>query len=84
MPQAPSHLNAELVRSLPDAGPVVMVNLVRFRATSADGDGTGWEAYLRYSRLTMPLIKARGGGVIWAGKGEGLAFGAVAGLGCGR
>lgn len=79
MPHAPSHLNAELVRSLPDAGPVVMVNLVRFRATSADGDGTGWDAYLRYSRLTMPLIKARGGSVVWAGKGEGLAFGHVAG-----
>lgn len=71
----PQELNEALVKSLPDEGPVVMVNLVRFKDRSADGDGSGWDAYLRYSNLTMPLIKARGGTVIWAGKGEGLAYG---------
>jgi len=71
----PKHLNEALIRSLPDQGPVVMVNLVRFRKRAADGTGTGWDAYLRYSELTMPLITARGGTVLWAGKGEGAAFG---------
>ncbi len=71
----PDVLNEDFVQSLPDAGPVVMVNLVRFRAASADGDGSGWDAYLRYSRLTAPLIKARGGTVLWAGNVEGAAFG---------
>ncbi|TAK45292.1 MAG: DUF1330 domain-containing protein [Betaproteobacteria bacterium] len=71
----PKHLNEALVRSLPDQGPVTMVNLVRFRRRSADGTGTGWDAYLRYSTATMPLIKARGGTVLWAGNAEGLAFG---------
>ena len=75
----PAELNADLLKGLPDAGPVVMVNLVRFNEFSADGDGSGWDAYLRYSRLTMPLIKARGGGVVWAGRGEGFAFGAAGG-----
>jgi uncharacterized protein (DUF1330 family) len=74
----PNDLNETLVRNLPDEGPVVMVNMLRFREASADGDGTGWDAYLRYSRMVMPLIKARGGRVVWAGHGEGVAFGNAA------
>ena len=71
----PKHLNDALVRSLPDKGPVVMVNLVRFRKRAADGSGSGWDAYLRYSEMTMPLIKGQGGTVLWAGKAEGTAYG---------
>lgn len=59
-------MNEALVRALPDHGPVVMVNLVRFRDRAE---------YQRYSELTMPLIKARGGTVLWAGNAEGAAFG---------
>ena len=62
----PKEANAELIGSLPDAGPVVMVNLLRLRDRAA---------YKRYSELTMPLIKARGGTVLWAGNGEAVAFG---------
>ena len=62
----PKEVNAELIASLPDTGPVVMVNLLRLRDRAA---------YKRYSRLTMPLIKARGGTVLWAGDGEAVAYG---------
>ncbi len=62
----PKEINAELIGNLPDAGPVVMVNLLRLRDRAA---------YKRYSELAMPLIKARGGTVLWAGKGEAVAFG---------
>ena len=62
----PKEINAELIASLPDAGPVVMVNLLRLRDRAA---------YKRYSELAMPLIKARGGTVLWAGDGEAVAFG---------
>jgi uncharacterized protein (DUF1330 family) len=62
----PKEINAELIASLPDAGPVVMVNLLRLRDRAA---------YKRYSELAMPLIKARGGTVLWAGNGEAVAFG---------
>ena len=75
MKSKPKHLNEAFVRSLPDDGPVVMVNLVRFRKRAADGSGTGWDAYLRYSEATMPLIKARGGTVLWAGDAKGAAYG---------
>lgn len=72
---APKALNEALIRSLPDKGPVVMVNLVRLRAQSADGNGTGWDAYLRYSQGVSPLLKARGATVLWAGNSEGVSFG---------
>ena len=62
----PTEINTELIASLPDTGPVVMVNMLRLRDRAA---------YKRYSELTMPLIKARGGTVLWAGNGEAVAFG---------
>jgi len=71
----PKELNEAFVRDLPDHGPVVMVNLVKFHDRATDGSGTGWEAYVRYSEPTMGLIKARGGTVLWAGNVEGAAYG---------
>lgn len=69
------HLNGEALRALPDGAPVVMLNLMRFREHSLDGNGSGWDAYLRYSALTIKLIKARGGTIIWTGDCETVAFG---------
>src|ERR1700680_5320836 len=60
-------LNIEGLKQLEHRGPVVMVNLMRFRERSLDGDGSGWDAYLRYSALTVPMIKARGGTLLWTG-----------------
>lgn len=74
---AVARLNIDALRALPQDEPVVMVNLMRFRARSLDGDGTGWDAYLRYSKATSPLIKARGGTIIWAGKADATAVGDV-------
>lgn len=68
-------LNDEALRALPDDAPVVMLNLMRFRETSLDGDGSGWDAYLRYSRLSIRLIKAQGGTIIWTGDAEAVALG---------
>jgi len=59
--------------------PVVMVNLMRFRERSLDGDGSGWDAYLRYSALTVPMIKARGGTLLWTGDARVVALGFEAG-----
>ena len=66
---------AELDREMP----VVMVNLMRFRERSLDGDGSGWDAYLRYSALTVPMIKARGGTLLWTGDAKAVALGQAAG-----
>ncbi len=74
----PKTLQKDFLAGLPDAGPVVMVNLVRFRERSLDGNGTGWDAYSRYSKGDMPLLKKVGGTVLWAGHIEGMALGDVA------
>ena len=75
MTSGPKELNEAFVRTLPDNGPVTMVNLVRFRERSADGDGTGWDAYTRYSAAIPALLRGVGGVILWAGKAEGAAYG---------
>jgi len=68
-------LNIEGLKALEHQGPVVMVNLMRFRERSLDGNGSGWDAYLRYSALTVPIIKARGGTLLWTGEAKAVALG---------
>jgi len=72
----PLHLDA-VARLDPDA-PVVMLNLMKFRARSLDGNGTGWDAYRRYSAHTVELLKARGATIVWAGDVRGVALGSDA------
>lgn len=69
------NLNVQALEALADEGPVTMLNLMRFRERSLDGKGSGWDAYLRYSALSIKLIKAQGGTIIWTGKAEALALG---------
>jgi uncharacterized protein (DUF1330 family) len=68
-------LNIEDLKALDQQGPVVMVNLMRFHERSLDGDGSGWDAYRRYSALTVPMIKARGGTLLWTGDAKAVALG---------
>src|SRR3954463_10911715 len=72
-------LNIEGLNELDQAAPLVMLNLMRFRERSLDGDGSGWDAYLRYSALTVPMIKARGGTLLWTGNPLAVALGAEEG-----
>ena len=70
-------LNVRGLKELEHRGAVVMVNLMRFRERSLDDDGSGWDAYLRYSALTVPMIKARGGTLLWTGDARAVALGAA-------
>ena len=69
----PLHLDA--VAGLDPDQPVVMLNLMKFHARSLDGDGSGWDAYRRYSQHTVKLLKARGATIVWAGDVRGVALG---------
>ena len=69
-------LQIDAVQGLDPDAPVTMLNLMKFRTRSLDGDGTGWDAYLRYSAHTAPLFKARGGTIVWAGGVKTVALGA--------
>jgi uncharacterized protein (DUF1330 family) len=51
-----------------DEGPVVMINLLKFRQGSLDGDGTGAQAYARYGELAGPFVERHGGRLIWQGQ----------------
>jgi uncharacterized protein (DUF1330 family) len=68
-------LNVEGLERLDRHAPVVMLNLMRFHTRSGDGDGSGWDAYLRYSAVTVPMIKARGGTLLWTGDAKAVALG---------
>jgi uncharacterized protein (DUF1330 family) len=72
-------LNIRGLDALERDKPVVMLNLMRFYERSRDGDGSGWDAYLRYSALTVPMIKARGGTLLWTGNAKAVALGAAHG-----
>ena len=62
-----STFNLEQLEKSDDDGPVTMLNLVKYRERAADGDGTGREAYQRYTQKAGEYVKARGGRVLWAG-----------------
>lgn len=70
-----NRLNVEGLSALKQCDPVVMINLMRFRKKALDGHGSGWDAYLRYSALTVPMIKARGGTLLWTGGATAVALG---------
>jgi hypothetical protein len=72
-------LNVRGLAELDQYAPVVMLNLMRFRERSLDGNGSGWDAYLRYSALTVPMIKARGGTLLWTGDAKTVALGSQEG-----
>ncbi len=74
-PATVEHLNIEALSALPDDAPVTMLNLMRFRDRSLDGNGSGWDAYLRYSALAIKSIKAHGGTITWTGMAEAVALG---------
>ena len=70
-----AHLNSDALEALPDDGPVTMLNLMHFRDRSRDGKGSGWDAYLRYSALSIKLIKSVGGTIVWTGEAQAVALG---------
>ncbi len=53
-----------------DGQPVVMVNLLRFRARAdAPHEGSsGEDAYRRYGDAMIPFVESKGGRVIWSGR----------------
>ena len=72
----PSRAAVEALAGLPDDGPVVMLNLLRFRELAAyPEDGrqppcTGREAYERYGRVAIRHVRAVGGEPVLRGLPE--------------
>ena len=64
----------DALKSHPKEGPVYMVNLVKYREKSLDGDGSGRDAYNRYAAVARPLLESLGAVIIWVGSVEHLAL----------
>lgn len=64
------------------SGPIVMVNLLKFKDRAAYKDGradnsSGREAYDRYAAEMLPFVLAHGGRVIFVGPVKSLVIGEV-------
>jgi uncharacterized protein (DUF1330 family) len=65
--------NAEQFKELAaadDSGPVVMLNLLKFKDHAAEGNGSGAAEYRRYGDAAVRMIEERGGRVLWQGRAE--------------
>jgi uncharacterized protein (DUF1330 family) len=59
----------------PDQGPVVMINLIKFRNGNAPEGVTGVEEYRRYGDTALEMIAQQGGRLLWAGTGDQVLIG---------
>jgi uncharacterized protein (DUF1330 family) len=58
----------QALAAAPDEGPVVMLNLLKFKHGQAD-------AYLRYGDAAIGMVEERGGRVLWSGRAEQVLIG---------
>ena len=68
----------EEFKKLPRDKPIMMLNLLAFRAQAAYEGGreaTGEEAYAAYSRESAPIFQRVGGEIIWRGQPEVMVIG---------
>ena len=57
-----------------DDGPVVMLNLLRFKEV-ATGGGSGAASYNRYGDSVVRMVEERGGQVLWSGRVDQVLIG---------
>ena len=56
-------------------GEVVMLNLLKFKERSDDGDGSGRDAYGRYGDAAIAMIEEQGGHIVWSGRARHVFIG---------
>ena len=57
----------DFIKNYPSNTPITMVNILKFKEKSGQGDESGRDAYLRYSKNMEFLVAKANGKVIWAG-----------------
>ena len=58
----------QALAAAPDEGPVVMLNLLKFKPG-------GEETYLRYGDAAKDMVEERGGRLLWSGRAEQVLIG---------
>ena len=74
----PEREQFEAFKALPRDKPILMLNLLRFRAKAAYADGrdvSGAEAYAAYGRESTPVFQRVGGEIVWRGIPELMLIG---------
>lgn len=79
----PTREQFDAFKALPRDTPIMMINLVRYRAHAVYPDGhpyaaeglTGADAYRRYSKESGPVFTRVGGTILWTGKPEAVLTG---------
>jgi len=69
-------------RDVARAGPIHMLNLVKFKPQAEYDDGrkaTGAEAYAAYGRESAPVFDRLGGRIVWRGRMEHMLIGPATG-----
>ena len=56
-----------LVANYPKDQPVVMINILRYKDKTGNGEETGEMAYARYGQNVLPFLKKAGGRLLWRG-----------------
>ena len=56
-----------LIANYPKDQPVVMINILRYKDKTGNGDETGEMAYARYGQNVLPFLKKVGGRLLWRG-----------------
>ena len=64
----------ELINA-PDEGPVVMLNLLKFKERADGGSSSGGAEYSKYGDAAIEMIEKRGGKVLWTGRAEQILIG---------
>jgi uncharacterized protein (DUF1330 family) len=70
--------NAEQFKELAetqDNGPVVMLNLLKFKQRADDGSGSGADSYEKYGDAAVRMIEERGGKIVWQGRAQQILIG---------
>jgi uncharacterized protein (DUF1330 family) len=58
-----------------EAGPVVMLNLLKFKKKAEGETGSGAEAYQRYGATAAKMVEEQGGRVLWQGRADQILIG---------
>ncbi len=58
-----------------DNGPVVMINLLKFRVGDEGDAVPGVEEYRRYGDVALEMVEHQGGRLLWAGTGDQVLIG---------
>ncbi|HEX4492012.1 MAG TPA: DUF1330 domain-containing protein [Acidimicrobiia bacterium] len=58
-----------------ETGPVVMLNLLKFKAQATGEDGSGADAYKRYGDEAVKLVEEQGGRILWQGRADQILIG---------